>query len=130
MGFDTECDLVLEASGQAEQAARSRITALRTELLAHWLGCSSNVVADALGENDGHVTKTLEALRNAGYTRLRPDHARRDERGVRSSSPNTTSATPSRLQMHGGRGAAAEPCAIISPGSGLIQTSRNWSHSR
>ena len=72
MGFDSECDLVLEASGQAEQAARSRITALRTELLAHWLGCSSNVVADALGENDGHVTKTLEALRNAGYTRLRP----------------------------------------------------------
>ena len=72
MGFDTECDLVLEASGETKAASQSRIAALRTELLAHWMGCSPEVVARALDDRRGRLTAALEALRNAGYTRLRP----------------------------------------------------------
>ncbi len=72
MGFDTECDLVLEASEEREGASRSRIAALRTDLLAHWLGCSSDVVEEALGDQGGRLTSALEILRNSGYTRLRP----------------------------------------------------------
>jgi phosphatidylserine/phosphatidylglycerophosphate/cardiolipin synthase-like enzyme len=72
MGFDTECDLVLEASGDTEAASRRRIQTLRTELLAHWLGCSHDIIDGALKAQAGRVTLALEALRNGGYTRLRP----------------------------------------------------------
>jgi phosphatidylserine/phosphatidylglycerophosphate/cardiolipin synthase-like enzyme len=69
MGFDTECDLCIEA--EAGSANGARIGVLRTQLLAHWLGCGSDVVTDAV-RAAGSLTGGLEALRMGGYTRLRP----------------------------------------------------------
>jgi phosphatidylserine/phosphatidylglycerophosphate/cardiolipin synthase-like enzyme len=71
LGFDTECDLSIEASGRAPARARARIAALRTNLLAHWLGCEEAVVAEAQ-KRTGSVLAALEDLRTHGYARLRP----------------------------------------------------------
>ena len=71
MGFDTECDLSIEATGPGATAAEARIAALRTRLLAHWLGCSDATVEAAVTEAGG-VGAGLEALRTHGYARLRP----------------------------------------------------------
>jgi phosphatidylserine/phosphatidylglycerophosphate/cardiolipin synthase-like enzyme len=71
MGFDTECDMSFEAGGRAGTGARGEIAALRTRLLAHWLGCEPQVVETAIWRARG-VGAGLEALRNAGYARLRP----------------------------------------------------------
>jgi phosphatidylserine/phosphatidylglycerophosphate/cardiolipin synthase-like enzyme len=69
MGFDTECDLCIEAEEGSAHAGR--IADLRTHLLAHWLGCTDIDITEAIGEA-GSVTAGLEALRSGGYTRLRP----------------------------------------------------------
>ncbi|MGZ6049742.1 MAG: phospholipase D-like domain-containing protein [Phenylobacterium sp.] len=71
MGFDTECDLSFEAAGRTGTGNRAQITRLRTRLLAHWLGCDEAVVEAAIRKAGG-VGAGLEALRNAGYARLRP----------------------------------------------------------
>ena len=71
MGFDTECDLSFEATGRAGTGNRGEIQRLRTRLLAHWLGCDAASVERAITKAGG-VGKGLEALRNAGYVRLRP----------------------------------------------------------
>lgn len=71
MGFDTECDLSFEATGRIGVGNRGEITRLRTRLLAHWLGCDEAIVASAIRKAGG-VGAGLEALRNAGYARLRP----------------------------------------------------------
>ena len=69
MGFDTECDLCLEArDGSAHQA---KIAQLRTHLLAHWLGCPDSTIEDAVREA-GSLGAGLERLRMSGLTRLRP----------------------------------------------------------
>lgn len=71
LGFDTECDLSLEAVGPDSGANRAQITRLRNELLAHWLGCSQSTVDDTITALGG-VGAALEALRNGGHCRLRP----------------------------------------------------------
>jgi phosphatidylserine/phosphatidylglycerophosphate/cardiolipin synthase-like enzyme len=71
MGFDTECDLSFEAAGRSGTGNRLEIERLRTRLLAHWLGCEDAIVEAAL-KKAGAVGPALEALRNAGYARLRP----------------------------------------------------------
>lgn len=71
MGFDTECDMSFEAEGRTGTGNRGEIAALRTRLLAHWLGCDEAIMAAALRKAGG-VGKGVEALRNAGYARLRP----------------------------------------------------------
>ncbi len=68
MGFDTECDLSIEAD---EPEANRNIASIRTRLLAHWLGCSDEVV-DAATQREKSITRGIEALRTAGYCRLRP----------------------------------------------------------
>lgn len=68
MGFDTECDLSIEAGDEAQ---RTKVAALRIRLLAHWFGCAPAVVADAVTAAGGLVP-ALEALRTNGYARLRP----------------------------------------------------------
>ncbi len=70
-GFDTECDITVEASGKNAAAARTRIAEIRTRLLAHWLGCDSQVILDAVAVA-GSIGKGLEALRGQGLCRLRP----------------------------------------------------------
>ncbi|HEX4096420.1 MAG TPA: phospholipase D-like domain-containing protein [Caulobacteraceae bacterium] len=71
MGFDSECDLSFEAAGRTAARTRRQIAALRTRLAAHWLGCGEQVVLKAVHEAGG-VGAGLEALRQAGYVRLRP----------------------------------------------------------
>ena len=70
-GFDTECDLSLEADGRVADSQRAVIGRLRTDILAHWLGCTAAVVDDAIAK-DGGVCRALESLRQAGLHRLRP----------------------------------------------------------
>lgn len=71
MGFDTECDLSFEAIGPGSDTNRAEITRLRNTLLAHWLGCGDDQMAEAI-DSLGGVGAALEALRNHGYCRLRP----------------------------------------------------------
>ncbi len=71
MGFDTECDMSFEAVGRAGTGNRREIGRLRTKLLAHWLGCEEAIM-DAAIRKAGGVGAGVEALRNAGYARLRP----------------------------------------------------------
>ncbi|MGZ8408304.1 MAG: phospholipase D-like domain-containing protein [Hyphomicrobium sp.] len=71
-GFDTECDLSIEASrGPGAAAQRARITDIRNRIIAHWFGCEDAVVRAAIGKA-GKVGRAIEALREAGYCRLRP----------------------------------------------------------
>jgi phosphatidylserine/phosphatidylglycerophosphate/cardiolipin synthase-like enzyme len=71
LGFDTECDLSLAASGASSAANRAEITRLRNKLLAHWLGCVEAPMEAAILRL-GSVGAALEELRNSGYCRLRP----------------------------------------------------------
>ena len=72
MGFDTECDLSIEA---ATAPARAKIAELRTHLVAHWLGCEDAVVTGAIAKAGGLIP-ALEALRTHGYARMRPIEVR------------------------------------------------------
>jgi phosphatidylserine/phosphatidylglycerophosphate/cardiolipin synthase-like enzyme len=71
MGFDTECDLSLEADGPGSAANRAEITRLRNKLLAHWLGCVEPPMEEAI-RRTGSVGAALESLRTNGYCRLCP----------------------------------------------------------
>jgi phosphatidylserine/phosphatidylglycerophosphate/cardiolipin synthase-like enzyme len=71
MGFDTECDLTLDASKANEGASRVEIGNIRTTLLAHWLGCPAQAMDEAI-ESHGGVGPAIEALRESGHCRLRP----------------------------------------------------------
>lgn len=70
-GFDTECDISLEAQGPTAPDARASIARLRTGLIAHWLGCSAEVV-EASMKRELTVGGAVEFLRLGGYCRLRP----------------------------------------------------------
>ncbi len=69
MGFDSECDLVLEALTPAH---RARIADLRIGLVAHWFGCDEGTIRDALASQNDRWCATLDELREGGYARLRP----------------------------------------------------------
>ncbi len=69
MGFDSECDLALETSSAAQEA---RLGAIRSGLVAHWLGCPQDVVRAAVEAAGGRWCTALDALREGGFTRLRP----------------------------------------------------------
>jgi uncharacterized membrane protein YdjX (TVP38/TMEM64 family) len=60
MGFDTECNLALEAHG--DPRVQAAIGALRNRLLGEHLGVAPQRVADALREH-GSLIGTIEALR-------------------------------------------------------------------
>jgi phosphatidylserine/phosphatidylglycerophosphate/cardiolipin synthase-like enzyme len=70
-GFDTECDLTIEAAGETGGASRAQIDAIRTRLLAHWLGCSIETMRKTI-EEEGAIGRALEALRHSGHNRLLP----------------------------------------------------------
>lgn len=59
MGLDTECDLVLDANGDARIAAG--IAALRERLLAEHLGTTPAAVAEQFAQH-GTLIRTIEAL--------------------------------------------------------------------
>jgi len=70
-GFDTECDLSMEADGPMAERQRAAIARLRTDILAHWLGCAGAVIDDAIAREQG-VCKAIESLRASGLRRLQP----------------------------------------------------------
>lgn len=69
-GFDTECDLSLEARPD-DQRARAMIASLRSQLVGHWLNCAPEQVADA-AKVAGGLGAGIELLRAAGHGRLAP----------------------------------------------------------
>lgn len=69
MGFDTECDLAVEAApGAAEAEIRRRIAAFRDDLLAEHLGAPPEQVAATVRSTSGSLIATIEALRKDGRT--------------------------------------------------------------
>jgi len=71
LGFDTECDLSLEANGTESADNRAEIIRLRNKLIAHWMGCAEAPMAAAI-DRVGSVGAAMETLRLSGYCRLRP----------------------------------------------------------
>ena len=65
MGFDTECDLSIEA-GEKEDARRTRILRLRDDLLAEHLGVEIAEVEKAVRSANGSLIRAIEALRSNG----------------------------------------------------------------
>lgn len=67
MGFDTECDLIIEADGQKDaQDVRERIAAIRNDLLAEHLGVAVEDVASALRAQDESLSKAVDSLIDEG----------------------------------------------------------------
>jgi phospholipase D1/2 len=65
MGLDTECDLAIEANGNAEVAAA--ITGFHARLLGEHLGAETGRVVEALRREAGLV-RTIDSLRGDGRT--------------------------------------------------------------
>jgi len=70
MGFDSECDLALEACG--ELARRQAILGLRTRLLAEHLGVAPDDVARTLEQTHGSLTASVDSLAGRSERTLRP----------------------------------------------------------
>jgi phosphatidylserine/phosphatidylglycerophosphate/cardiolipin synthase-like enzyme/uncharacterized membrane protein YdjX (TVP38/TMEM64 family) len=68
MGLDTECDLVLEASGKAH--VRGAIHAFRTRLLSEHLNMDAGRIEECM-ERERSLINTIESLRGSGRT-VRP----------------------------------------------------------
>jgi phosphatidylserine/phosphatidylglycerophosphate/cardiolipin synthase-like enzyme len=71
-GFDTECDLSIEAAeGEAGDAARETIARFRAELVGHWMGKEGREVEAAL---NGGLTlgQAITALDDPAKRRLKP----------------------------------------------------------
>jgi len=68
-GFDTECDLALEA---ADDQARAAILGFRTHLIGHFLGLGAPVVQAAIDAAGGALGPAIDALNIARLQRLEP----------------------------------------------------------
>jgi phosphatidylserine/phosphatidylglycerophosphate/cardiolipin synthase-like enzyme len=69
VGFDTECDVFLEAESPENRLAVER---LRSRLVRHWLSCPESEFEAALQRTGGRLGEAIEALRAAGHDRLAP----------------------------------------------------------
>ena len=67
-GFDTECDMSIEAT---TKAGRAKVVALRNRLIAHWLGETEETV-EAAHRKAGCATRMIDALQLEQRGRLRP----------------------------------------------------------
>lgn len=76
LGYDTECDLSVEAvpGMPGEAALRAQIAGLRTDLLAEHLGVENAAVDAAIAGANGSLTGAIETLRGDGRS-LRPFEA-------------------------------------------------------
>lgn len=70
-GYDTECDMSLEASGQGAAAARLQIRSLRHHEVAHWLGVGAKQVEQAVAAAGG-LGAAIAMLQAGGKPRLKP----------------------------------------------------------
>ena len=68
-GFDTESDLTLDALNANDGEGETCVSVFRDRLVAHWLGCNEEQIAQAKGQTLG---ERIETLRAAGFDRLRP----------------------------------------------------------
>jgi phosphatidylserine/phosphatidylglycerophosphate/cardiolipin synthase-like enzyme len=59
MGYDTECDILLEAG---DDEMRRKIVAIRDDLLAEHLAAVPEAVAEAISERDGSIIGAIEKL--------------------------------------------------------------------
>src|SRR5690606_21415287 len=66
MGFDTECNIAIEARGS--ERVRRAIAGLRDRLLAEHLGTEPETVAAEVARHDGRLIAAIEALRHPGRT--------------------------------------------------------------
>jgi len=66
MGFDTECNIAIEARG--EERIRRAIAGLRHRLLAEHLGTQTDAVAAEAARQDGSLIGTIDALKHPGRT--------------------------------------------------------------
>ncbi|WP_244606437.1 phospholipase D-like domain-containing protein [Arsenicitalea aurantiaca] len=72
MGYDSECDLVLDARLAPDpDDTRARILAVRNDLLAEHLGTDTGTIADTLART-GSIRATIAALDRPGSRRLVP----------------------------------------------------------
>jgi phosphatidylserine/phosphatidylglycerophosphate/cardiolipin synthase-like enzyme len=68
MGFDTECDLAVEADDSAEQAGlRETISSIRRDLVCEHLGVDEDRLVAAL-DGSGSLLTAIESLRGEGRT--------------------------------------------------------------
>eukprot|EP00913_Durusdinium_trenchii_P021384 g20097.t1 len=61
MGYDTECDIILEA-GEDEDRLRRKIVSTRNDLLAEHLGCTPEEVEAAIAAAEGSLIGAIAAL--------------------------------------------------------------------
>jgi phospholipase D1/2 len=66
MGFDTECNIVIEADG--DERIRRAVAGLRNRLLAEHLDTPLETVAEAIERHGGRLVAAVEALRRPGRT--------------------------------------------------------------
>ncbi|APT12299.1 MULTISPECIES: phospholipase D-like domain-containing protein [Mycobacterium avium complex (MAC)] len=70
MGFDSECDVAIEARGSQHDDVRREITSVRDELVAEHLGVPVATLQEAIADR-GSLLAAVEELRGDGKT-LRP----------------------------------------------------------
>ncbi|WP_332813636.1 VTT domain-containing protein [Ramlibacter sp.] len=68
MGFDTECNLAIEAGG--DERIRQAIAGLRNRLLAEHLDSTPEALAGAIARHGGRLVPAVESLRVPGRTLL------------------------------------------------------------
>lgn len=70
MGFDTECDLAIEAVAGSpdEQRLRDVIASVRSDLLCEHLGVEREALNAAMERTPGSLLPAVEALRDTGRT--------------------------------------------------------------
>lgn len=66
MGFDTECNIAIEARG--DERIQRTIAGLRNRLLAEHLGTEPDVVAAETARQGGRLLKTIQSLHHPGRT--------------------------------------------------------------
>ena len=64
MGFDTECNIAIEARG--DERVRKAIAALRNRLLAEHLASDAQSVASETARHHGSIVRAIEALKRPG----------------------------------------------------------------
>ena len=71
LGFDTECDLSVEALPNQSEPLRRRIVELRNDLLAEHLGVDVATVEKAIARQENSLIAAIEELRGQGRTLVR-----------------------------------------------------------
>lgn len=67
LGFDTECDLAIDAGEIGDEPVRKQIAKVRNDLLAEHLGTTADRIAQTFAET-GSLIKTIQLCRSTGTT--------------------------------------------------------------